>query len=140
MADLSALLDANPENFEAPPKLPEGEYEFIVMDHTFGESSQKKTKKVDFSLAVKQPLDSVDTDELENVKLEKAKVKATFYLTEDALFMLREFLEKAGCMGESFRESIDAAKGQTIVGTVKHRQAQGSDRTYIEVGDWAEVA
>ncbi len=138
MADLSALLDSNPENFVAPPTLPEGEYVWIIMDHQFGQSSKKKTDQVDFQLAVQQPLDSVDADELEGIDLTKAKTKATFYLTEAALFMLREFLEKAGCMAGSFKESIDASKGQTIVGTVRHRQGENG-RTYVDVGDWAEV-
>src|SRR5262245_27368133 len=124
MPDFNALLDKNPLEFERPPTPPEGEYLVVVRDKKFGQSSQKKTPFVEFSYGVISALPSIPDEALNGVDLSKVKFRDEFYLTEDAMFRLREFLELLGCTEGSTRDAIESAIGQQVVVTVGHETSQ----------------
>jgi len=120
MPDFNALLDKNPLEFERPPTVPEGEYLVVIREKKFGQSSQKKTPFVEFSYGIVSPMASVPEEALSGVDLSKAKLRDEFYLTEDAMFRLRDFLEMIGCTEGSTRDAIESAIGQQIIVTVGH--------------------
>lgn len=120
MPDFNALLDADPTSFERPPTLPEGEYLAVIKGSEFGKSAQKQTPYVRFHYSILQALESVPQEALADVDLGKAKMRDDFYITEDAMFRLREFFEIIDAVESNTRESVNAAIGKNVVITVGH--------------------
>lgn len=139
MPNFNDLLDKDPTTFERPPTLPEGDYLGVIKGKTYGESSKKKTPFVQFQFGVVSPLESVSQEALADIDLTKVKLKDDFYLTEDAMYRLREFLEMADCVQDTTRESIEAAVGQQIVFTIGHETSQtDSSKVYANIRGYAK--
>ena len=90
-----SILDTPATEVERPKPLPAGTYSCIVRGlPEYGESSQKKTPFVRFTLAVQAAGDDVDTDELQEIGgIADKTIRNTFYTTPDALFRLTDFLD-----------------------------------------------
>lgn len=120
--DFNALLDTQADNVEAPKPLPSGEYTFRISSYEMGQSSQKQTPYIRYLLQPTAAGDDVDEDMLEEVgDWQQKQLRATFYLTDRSMFMLRNFLEGA-CQievaGRTFKELIPEAVGCEVIGTV----------------------
>lgn len=140
MPDFNKLLDADPSQFERPPTIPEGEYLMLIKGKEFGQSDKKKTPFVRFHYQIMSPLESVPEEALADIDLSKAKPRDDFYLTEDAMFRLREFFEFCGAIESSTRESIEACVGKQIVATFGHTQSQRDPtRVFAEIRGYARA-
>ena len=134
MPDFNALLDKDPTSFERPPVTPEGDYLAVIKGKSYGQSSKKKTPFVEFQYGIVNPMPSVPEEALDGVDLSKVKLRDQFYLTEDAMFRLREFFETVGCLMDTTRESIDAATGQQVVVTIGHETSDADpSRIYANI-------
>jgi hypothetical protein len=86
------------------------------------------------------PLESVPEDALEGIDLSKLKPRDDFYLTEDAMFRLREFFEMVGAVENSTRESIEACIGKQVVATFGHTQSQRDPtRVFSEIRSYSRA-
>jgi hypothetical protein len=140
MPDFNKLLDADPTSFERPPTVPEGEFLLLIKGKELGTSAQKKTPYVRFHYQVMTPLESVPEDALEGIDLSKLKPRDDFYLTEDAMFRLREFFEMVGAVENSTRESIEACIGKQVVATFGHTQSQRDPtRVFSEIRSYSRA-
>jgi hypothetical protein len=120
--DLDALLDDTADNYEPPKALPAGEYTLRILSHEFDKSSQKGTPLVRYMLQPTEAGDDVDEDMLAEVdNWQNRKLKAEFFLTERAMFMLGQFLTSAcqvDIAGRTWRELVEEPIGMEVVGTV----------------------
>lgn len=140
MPDFNALLDADPTQFERPPLIPEGDFLGMVKSRKFDKSAQKKTPFVRFDYSLLAPMASVPAEALEGIDLAKTKPHDEFYLTEDAMFRLREFFELVDAVMPSTRESIDACVGKQVVITFGHSPSQRDpSRMYAEIRGYAKA-
>lgn len=140
MPDFNALLDKDPSTFERPPTTPEGEYLLVVKSKSFGQSSQKKTPFVEFQYGIVNPMPSVPEEALDGIDLSKVKLRDQFYLTEDAMFRLKEFFETLGCSQETVRESIDASVGSQVVATIGHEtSANDPSRVFANIRGYVKA-
>lgn len=134
MTDFNSLLDMSAEDATPPKPLPSGEYTFRVKNYEFGESSQKHTPYVRYLLQPLSAGEDVDEELLAEVDDWQNKTKqVTFYLTENAIFMLRDFLENACGLeiaGRSFKELIPEAVGMEVIGTVSVETNAQTERSY----------
>src|SRR5580693_8580985 len=98
MANISDILNRPAEDVEAPKPLPPGSYNCIVKGlPEQGESSKKKTPFLKFALQITSPREDVDEEALtEYGDVVGKQIDATYYITDDALFMLTDFLESLG--------------------------------------------
>jgi hypothetical protein len=142
MPDFSKLLQKPVTSAERPkPKAP-GTYHGVVSKYEYGESQQKKTPYVRFHLGSIAPGPEVDVEEnaRNGIDLSKWAPVKDFFLTDDALYRLREFLEscKIPVEGRSFNETIPEAIGQAIqfevVNTTSSKPGQEA-QIYSNVGD-----
>src|SRR4051812_25646574 len=93
-----AILDRAPTEVDRPKPLPQGSYTCIVKGTPrFDKSSKKQTEFVEFTLAVQAAGEDVDEDSLKEWmtksdgtarRLQDATIRATYYITEDALWRL----------------------------------------------------
>lgn len=126
MTDFSALLDKPLDDYERPKPLPVGSYVATVgqvkYDKTTGE---KQTPYAEFPIVPTEAMPDVDQDALaaalNGKPLTEFALKQTFYLTENAMFRLKEFVQAAGVQeGIPASEQIQQAIGQQVVITIKH--------------------
>lgn len=131
-ADFNDLLDTNLDDVKAPVPLPIGTYSFTVKNYELDKSSQKQTPFVRFLVNPTAAHDDVDEDMLAEVEnWQQKNLRATFYLTDAALFMLKNFLEEAcglDVAGKTIKELIPEAVGCDVVGYVT--QQEGNNGPY----------
>lgn len=131
--NFSDLLNNNADEIERPKPLPAGSYLCTVKglpEH--GKSAKKQTPFVNFTLAVQQALDDVDADDLGAMGgTENKTIKATYYLTENSLWRLKEFLEHCGIdlSGKTLAAAIDETVNCSVVAQLKHEASE--DRTAV---------
>lgn len=141
-ANFSAILSQKVEETERPKPLPAGNYVSTIVKHEFGESSQKKTPYVRFWIRPNSPMDDVDQELLAQVKNWNSKeFRLDFYLTEDAMFRLREFLEKTlqlNTSGMAYSDLIPSTTGMMLIATFGHDI--NGDSIYATIQDTAAAA
>ena len=88
------LLKARPADIIPPKPIPPGPFKVRVASHEFGTAGIKKTECVNFSLRLLEPGDEVDPDLLEAARDDLAKAKPNYrvFITEDSLWVLKNFL------------------------------------------------
>lgn len=109
-----------------PPRLPMGDYQGVVKSYEYGDSNKNKTPYVRFHLIPTAfPADcppawpQVDKDgtttqvSQSDFDLSKRQMRRDFYLTEDALWRLDEFLKSMNLSGD-----LESAIPQTVGGSV----------------------
>ncbi len=147
--DFRALLQTQVEDAERPPTFPIGNYESIVTGHEMGKSAKKGTPFVRFHIKLISPTEDVDPELFAEcggiAKLTDRKaMHKDFYITGDALYRLREFLEgpcQLSCSGRAFDEVIPEATNISILSHIAHRQGEGtkSNETYMDLDDFASA-
>lgn len=149
MANISDILNRPAEDVKPPPTLPVGSYNCIVKGlPEQGESSKKKTPYLEFSLQVTSARDDVDEDEIKAYEADEKTIagtiiKATYYTTESALFMLTDFLESLGIDfsgGKSISAAIDEAPNMEVVAYIKHEPSNDGKRFFARLGGTAKMS
>lgn len=123
MPDFNQLLHQTADSFERPKPLPIGTYTFTILGHEMGESRQKKTPFVQFNVQPTAASADVDETLLDSItEWQARKMRHTFYITEDSLFRLTEFMGHLGLgVDRPLDELIPEATGFTFLGTVTQR-------------------
>lgn len=141
--NFGALLDKPSTEIERPKPLPQGTYTTVVKGlPKFDKSSKKQTEFVEFTL---QPLavhEDVDPDDLEAMGgFVNKTIRATYYITEDALWRLKEFLGHLGIEegDKSLRQMIEEAPGRQVLAFLKHEASNDGESIYATVGKTAPV-
>lgn len=116
--DVKSLLGRKIEDVEAPKPVPAGHYKATIRGHEFGKSTKNQTPYVRFIVTLSDPDDDVDDSALDAFggleKLMNRKMYVTFFLTEDAIFRLRDFFEKdlkLDISGRNFDDVIPEVNG-----------------------------
>ena len=119
--DFKTLLSTPVESAERPKPRPAGTYNGVIEKFQFDKSRQKLTPYVRFSLTAISPGPGIDQVALQDAgPIDKWKPHRDYYLTNDALYRLRELIESCGIStsGRSFNETIPELKGKPVVLTV----------------------
>ncbi len=146
--DFSALLNKQVDTTERPKSFPVGNYQAVIAGHEFGTSTKKGTPFVRFFCKLTGPGEDVDEEIFEEVggmgALQARKpLRLDFYLTDDAMYRLREFLEDSlelQCAGRSFDEVIPEATNVSFTATIKHDAGTKPGETYMNIDDYAVAA
>lgn len=142
--NFSELLTVQVDSVERPKSFPVGNYEAIIAGHEMGKSSQKETPYVRFNVKLVGPSEDVDEDLFEaaggmEALRERRPIPLTFYLTKDALYRLREFLENGlqlSCSGKNFDEVIPDSTNVALSVHVAHRAGQKEGEFYMDLDDY----
>lgn len=127
--DFRAILSNKVGAIEKPKPLPVGNYAAVVDSWEPQEVGKNKTPAIRVNFRLTAPGENVDMDELEQVgglpAVLKRKVNAAYWLTEDAMYRLREFMEDV-CKAEntedrSISEVMADCLQAPVVVVLKHR-------------------
>ncbi len=146
--NFNELLSVQVESVERPKSFPIGHYEAVVASHEMGTSSKKGTPYVCFPTKLLGPGEDVDEELFEQAGgmaalTERKPIPMTFYLTKDAMYRLREFLEEGlglNCQGRNFDEVIPETTNAPLTVHVSHRAGQKEGEFYMELDDYIKAA
>jgi len=131
------LLNKPADTIEKPKALPAGTYIGAITKYEFGESKEKKTPFVRFIFAVHSAGEDVDPDSLVGVDLSKKTLRRDFYLTDDALYRVKELMESCGhsTTGRTLGEIMPDMNGTQVMLEVTQRSSQDGSEVYNDVGN-----
>lgn len=140
--NFAEILSRPVESAERPKPLPAGTYRLQITGFEYGSSSKKQTPYVRFNYSVVSPMQDVNTEQLAGIDLAAKKLRDDFYLTADALYRLREYLEKKlnlNVSGRPFGACIAEVPGKTVIASVVQNpsQREGDDSIYNEISGYA---
>jgi hypothetical protein len=139
--NFQSLLSKPADEAKRPQAKPAGTYFGTISEYKFDESKKQKTPYVRFTVKGISPGDDVDQSALagdaENgpIDLTKWSPNRDFYLTDDALYRLKDLLEscKIDTKGRSWNELIPQLKGQPVMLTVTQRPSEDGTQLYNDV-------
>lgn len=141
--DFKSLLGKNVDTVEKPKPKPGGTYHGVIEGFKFDLSQKQKTPFVRVTAYNVSPGQDIDPNDLAENKIDLTKWKPhrDFYLTEDALYRLREFLESLGITttGRSFNETLPEIKGKPVIMTAVNgtttNEATGETSIFTNIAD-----
>ena len=142
--NFSDLLDKPLDEVERPKPLPQGSYLCVVKGLPRQDKSrQKQTPFLEFLLQPVQALEDVDQDELEEMGgLENKTIKATYYITEDAMWRLKKFFEDCGIetAGKTSMQSAEETVNKSVIAVLRHEASQDGTAVFARIADTALAA
>lgn len=137
--NFASLLATAGGDIERPPPMPVGSYICTVQGlPRFDKSSQKQTDFVEFTLKFNEAREDVDPDDLEKIGGIKDKtIKATYYITETALWRLKDFLAACGLEAngdKTLEELIDETPNCTVGIFIRHEPGNDGESMFARVG------
>lgn len=132
MASFKDILSKPIAEIKAPPPVPMGTYDWRIVSHEFGESAKKKTPFVRFQVAAISAGEDVDQEALTAFGgIAEAEMKIDFYISEDAAFRLKDFLEKdVGLTGATLEDLIKQTINQTFRGYVTQKPSEDGTKLF----------
>ena len=128
--DLSALLSKKADEIEKPKTMPAGHYGWNVGAHKPVQSAKKGTPGIEFEVTPFEAKDDVDPELLAEVKepFKKAR-RITFWITEDSLFRLVDFIRLLGIdtEGKELIELLPETMGCQFIAPLKHEMRDNGD-------------
>lgn len=140
--DFASILDEAPATTERPKPLPAGTYLAVVKGQPrYDKSSKKQTPFVEFTLQPTAAMEDVDQEELTTMGgFANKTIRATYYITEDAKWRLKDFLSHCGIdvdSMESYRTAIDEAMNSQVLATLRHRASDDGQAVFAELAKTA---
>jgi hypothetical protein len=156
MTDVSSfedILKTPVSEIERPKPIPAGSYRCIIKQRpVFEKSARKQTPYVQFILNPLEAGEDVDADDLEAALtkgdgstkvLSDVSIRATFYLTKDALWRLRKFLEDDLQIEDladiGLEQGIDLAVNREVIAHIKHTPSDDGTAVYANLAGTAPV-
>lgn len=136
MANFSELLKKPAGEAKKPPALPAADYPGIIKSFELGDNNKNKTPYVRFHLGLLGAAETVDAAEFEGIDLSKRQLRRDFYLTEDSLWRLDEFLRAVGVesAGRNYEEVLPEVVGKNVVVEVQQYLNQQTNEIGNQVG------
>ena len=146
--DFTLLLAQKPDDTVRPEPLPPGTYRARVKKYTTGVSSQKKTPYVEMIFGGFQPEADVDQEAWgrwnTGERLAKAELSEEFYITDSALFRLKDFLEDVmgiSTTGRSYADCLSETPNMEVLLSVGQVISTKDNKTvYAEIKGIAKAA
>lgn len=120
--NLASLLNTNASEVKRPIPFNDGTYFGTIASYKFIESALKKTPGVEYTVTLSHAHEDTDLtgydENNEEVNLDPAgkNFRTTYYLTENSLFMLKDFIKSLGIEveGRTLGELIPQVVGQPV--------------------------
>ena len=139
MPKYTELLKQRPADIIPPKPVPAGSYLVEITNYVFGTFGKNDTECVNFQCKLIEPGDDVDPAALQAAKddLVRAKPTKRYYLTEESLFMLKQFLQDVLKIpeGETLEEMIPQSVGKRYVAVFVNQPSEKDSSRMISFID-----
>lgn len=143
---IKTMLQGKVKDAVPPPPMPIGLWRLRIIKFEFGESAKKKTPYVRFNFRAESPGPNVNPEHVAALTkpFNEIPLRDDFYLTPDAMFRLRKFIEdglRLNIGERSFMEVLPETVNREVDGDIKHRKSdrEGDDSLYSEISGYAPV-
>lgn len=145
MPDFASLLNKPAGEAKKPPVLDAGDYPGVIKSYEPGESSQKKTPFIRFQVGLTGWPEGADPQTREDgtpIDLSTKTLRRDFFLTEDALWRLDEFLRSIGVevSGRTYADALPETVGAGVLVEVRQGMNQQSNDLFNEVAGLKALA
>jgi len=136
-ANFSDVLNKKLDNVEKPKPLPIGTY-FAVINGApeIKPRGQNNTLAAEFKFKILQADEDVDAEALAEMGgIKDRELRFTLWLTEDALWRAKQFVENCGVddTGMSVSQALQACVGMSAKVKVKHVPSQDGQELYANI-------
>lgn len=143
-ANFTDILNKPASAIEAPKPLPQGTYLCMVNGQAeIKKIGQKETLAAIFQLKPLQPQEDVDASALsEQGGIGERTIRHTLFLTEDAAYRAKEFLDHCGLDvedGSTLGQLIAQTPGKQLLVQVGHRPSQDGTQLYLDIKKTARL-
>lgn len=145
----ASILDQTVDTIATPQPLPPGTYQWLITGQPrMDKSAKKQTPFVEFECRAQGALEDVDQqaliESLKGKSLSDKTRRLTFYLTDDSVYRLDQFLFEHLRVAEigtgvSRKEAIAMAPGQSFAGTIRHQPSDDGTRVYDNIANTAAL-
>jgi hypothetical protein len=146
MANFQDILNKPADQIEAPKPLPVGTYVVLVEGQPeHKQMGKNNTDCFEFPLKFLQAGPDVDQQALlENLNgksLQDRKLKHRLFVTDDAVWRLKQFLEHLGIEigSRGLGECIPESMGRQVMLTIGHRASDDGQQVFMDVKGTAKV-
>lgn len=135
MPDFGTLLSKPLDDVKKPAPLPAGTYHGRVLSYEPMESREKKTPYIRFHIAVSHAGDDIDPELITGVDLTKRQLRRDYFLTPDAEWRLKEFIQSCGVptTGRSFNETLPELQNASVIISVTQRPGRDGDEFFNDI-------
>jgi len=135
--DSRTLLQKPADEIKRPPVLPAGTYHGIVKSYEFKKSKEKQTPYVEVILGLQAPGDGIDPETVIGIDFSKKQLRKSYFLTEDAIYRLKEFLESCGhpTTSRTLGEVIPEMVNSPVLIEVTQRNSQDGSEIFNDAGN-----
>ncbi len=115
--DFNVLSETIDASYAPPAQLPKGTYHGVITNHKYGKAGDKETPFVEFEVTLQRPGDDIEPQDLVGVNTKGKTLRATYYLTPDAKYRVKQLLDSFGSdtAGSTLGESIPQAVNQPVI-------------------------
>lgn len=138
--DLRSLLQTNFDDVKAPVPLPAGSYRGIIVKYDFGQTKgENQTPFIQYTIQLLSACDDVDPNDLDdNIDWSRKQIRKSFYLTHEALYRFKEFVQKLGIdpTGRTPDSVVaDTLNKQVLCAVTQKPDQKDPTKIYNEIGD-----
>jgi hypothetical protein len=144
--NFGALLQKPMDAVKRPTAKPPGTYFAKIKDYKFDESKKQKTPYVRFALTNVTAGPDVDASMLVDaegapIDLSKWSPNKDYYLTDEALYRLKDLIESLdiNTKGRQFSEVLPELKGLPVQIVVTQRPSDDGTEMYNDIGEMSGV-
>lgn len=132
MPNFGDLLQKPLDGVSRPKALPNGTFLGMTKAYQLLESREKKTPYVEYELGVTAPGDGVDPEAMQGVATSKS-LKKQFYLTQDSLYRIKEFIESLhiDTRGRTLQELLPQTVNQPVIMDVIQKPSRNGDGSFF---------
>ncbi len=135
--NFSHLLKKPAGEAKKPPALPAADYPAVLASFELGDNNKNKTPYVRFMVKLTGWAESLaEEDRDSDIDLSKRQMRKDFYLTDDALWRLDDFIKSIGIepAGRAYDEIIPEMMGSPVIAEVRQYMNQQTS----EIGNQLE--
>lgn len=142
--DFAKLLSKPLDDVKKPPAWPAGTYLGTISKFEFGDNNKNNTPYARFTVKVTAAGPGLEASELEGIDLTKGReFRKDFYLTEDADWRLKEFIESVGVSttGRTFAETVpECANAQVQLEIVQQNSTRNAEELVNFAGEMKGIS
>jgi len=146
--DFKSLLNTSTGSMVPPPMVPVGTYQAMFGQYKLSKAkNEAQTPFAEFPVTLTAAEGDVDSEQFAEfggqAQLAKAKLRHTFYLTEDALFRVRDFVTNTLEISEddapTLGDCLMSIVNRTALVTISHRINQKTGKPVAEISATASM-
>ena len=136
-SNISSFIKKPAGQAKKPPALPAGNYQYVIKGFETGDNNKNKTPYLRLAIGLLGYGEDIDQSEIDpGIDLSKRQMRKDFYLTDDSLWRLDEFIKTTGIdfEGKDYEEVFPLLVGEQGIAEVQQYMNQQNNEIGNQIG------